>query len=337
MTAAPAREQPSSFAAAASFLRISALGVTLVVPFLGAASAATDLPLQWRAITTLVTVAVSFHIFGFVINDLVDLPIDRTAGRESSPLVRGTVRPNVALGVALAQVPIALAVAWWGAGRPGVVALVVAGALGTAYNVWGKRTAVPPMIDLVQGLAWAAFAGFGVAVAGAPGPATGWLLAFLTVYMMLANGVHGAIRDLRNDARHEARTTALFLGARPGPGRTLLLSRRVIAYALILQGLLTGVAVAAALDAGTRSQRLASLGLVSALAVAGFGWLATALRCAEEDRLRSAGIVHLILTFLFPLAFLIPTTPGWLAAVLLACCIVPFLLNGWLGEAVRSA
>lgn len=336
--------RPSTFEAAASFLRLSALGVTGMIPFLGAASGATDLPLHWRAIVTLVTVAVSYHIFGFVINDVVDLPIDRTAaGRWPSPLVRGTVRPAVALGLALAQVPIALALAWWGAGRQGLAAIVAACVLGTAYNLWGKRAAIPPVTDLVQGLAWAALAGFGATVAGGRGPATGWLLAFLTVYMVLASGVHGSIRDLRNDVRYGVRSTAVFLGARPGPGRALILSRRLIVYALILQGVLTCLSVAAALDDGGDSrirlgQRIVPLVLVIIVAVVGFALLGTALRCsADENLLRSAGILHLIVTFMLPLAFLIDKTPGWLLAFLFACCTVPFLLNGWLAEAVRWA
>jgi 4-hydroxybenzoate polyprenyltransferase len=325
--------------AATSFLRLSAFGVTAVIPFLGAASGARDLPLHWRTLVTLVAVAAAFHVFGFVINDVVDLPIDRTAaGRGSSPLVRGTMRPAVALGVALAQVPVALAVAWWGAGRPGAAAILAACVLGTAYNLWGKRAAIPPVTDLAQGLAWAALAGFGAAVAGGPGPATGWLLAFLAVYMMLASGVHGSIRDLRNDLRHGVRSTAVFLGARPGPGRALILPRRLIVYAVILQGLLTGASLGGGAFSPTRlGSRVASLVLVIIVAAVSFALLATALRSgADEHRLRSAGIVHLIATFLLPLAFLITTTPGWLLTVLVAACTVPFLLNGWIAQALRS-
>jgi 4-hydroxybenzoate polyprenyltransferase len=333
--------RPSALQAATAFLRLSAFGVTAVMPLLGAASGASDLPLRWRSLVTLGTVAVAFHIFGFVVNDLVDLPIDRTAaGRWSSPLVRGTVRPAVALGVALAQVPIAVAVAWWGAGWPAAAAIVVACVLGTAYNLWGKRAAIPPVTDLGQGLAWAALAGFGATVAGGPGPATGWLLAFVTVYTMLASGVHGSIRDLRNDLRYGVRSTAVFLGARPGPGRALILSRRLIAYAVTLQGVLTGLSVAAALDDFSigPGPRAASLVLVVIVAVVSFALLGAALRCsADEHLLRSAGILHLIATFLLPVAFLIGTTPGWLLAVLFGGCTVPFLLNGWVPEAVRWA
>lgn len=344
MVIAPQRGTPSPFATTLSFLRVSALGVTVMIPLLGAASGATDLPLAWRPLVALVTVAVSFHIFGFVINDVADLPIDRTAAaRSSSPLVRGAIRPAVALGIALIQLPITLAAAWWGAGRPGVAVIVAACALGTAYNVWGKRAAIPPVTDLLQGLGWAALAGFGAIVAGGPGPTTGWLLAFLTAYTVLASGVHGSIRDLRNDVLHGARTTVILLGARPGPGRALILTRRLIVYALSLQGVLTGVSVAAVLvdggDSSIRpSLRVASMVLVIVVAVVSFALLGTALRCsADEHVLRSAGILHLIATFMLPLTFLLTTTPGWLAAFLFAGGTVPFLFNGWLAEAVRWA
>ena len=166
-------------------------------------------------------VAIAFHVYAYVSNDVVDLPIDRTApARWCSPLVLGTLRSGTAVAVAAAQVPIAVAVTWWGGGGvPGVTALLVACALMLGYNLWGKRTRVPPVTDLVQGLGWSAFTLVGTFLAGGPGPATPWLLTFVTVYIMLANGVHGSIRDLRNDLRYDVRSTAILLGARPGAER----------------------------------------------------------------------------------------------------------------------
>ncbi|MGE5829213.1 MAG: UbiA family prenyltransferase, partial [Micromonosporaceae bacterium] len=129
----------------AAFVRLSVLGVTVIMPFLAAASSSVPLSLAGRPIVALLVVGVAFHVFAYVSNDVIDLPIDRTApARASSPLVRGTVRPAQGAAVAAAQVPIGVAATWWGGGHArGVGALLVACALMLAYNLWGKRSPWP--------------------------------------------------------------------------------------------------------------------------------------------------------------------------------------------------
>jgi 4-hydroxybenzoate polyprenyltransferase len=337
---------PSRFEAAASFVRLSALGVTVFFAVLGAASGSAGLALAPRPLIAIVLAAVAFHVYAYVFNDVVDLPIDRTApARWPSPLVRGTVRPGKALTVALAQIPVAAGLAWWGgAGLAGVLALLAACGLMAVYNLWGKHAPFPPLTDLVQGLGWAALTFFGAAVAGGPGPATGGILAFVTVYIVMANGVHGSIRDLRNDLRYGVRSTAILLGARPGGGRAILLPRRLSGYALALQAVLTGIVVAVPLGLlghgrGARSGAWpAALALVAILAVGCFALLGVALRCARDERLLwSAGTQHLVATMALPIVFLVGQLPGWMVAALLAGYLLPFFFNGWLKEALRWA
>jgi 4-hydroxybenzoate polyprenyltransferase len=329
----PAR-RPGRFETAASFVRLSALGITVLLPFLGAASSVTPLAPSARPILAIALAAISFHIYAYVGNDVVDLPIDRTApARWCSPLVLGTVRPATAAAVAAAQVPIAAAEIWWGGGGlPGTAVLLAACALMLGYNLWGKRTGVPPVTDLIQGLSWAAFTMTGVFVAGRPGPATGWLIAFITVYIVLANGVHGSIRDLRNDLRYAVRSTAILLGARPGTGRSLSLPRAVVRYALGLHVTLISLALAPPIAARSPG----TVAAVALVAAASFALLRAALRCVSDERLLwSSGALHLIATLLLPLAFLLWGIPRWLALALLAFFIAPFLINGWLREALR--
>lgn len=325
---------PGAFETAASFVRLSALGVTVIMPFLGAASSAMPLSLTWRPIVALVLVAVAFHVYAYVSNDVVDLPIDRTApARWSSPLVLGTVRPGLAAAMAAAQVPIAATATWWGGGGlPGVAALLIACVLMLAYNLWGKRTPLPPVTDVVQGLSWAAFTAVGTFVAGGPGTGTGWLLAFITVYIVLTNGVHGSIRDVRNDLNYQVRSTAILLGARPGPGRSLTIPRSVARYAFSLQAILTCLALAPAIGTGST----VSIALVALVASTSFALLRAALRCAKDEKLLwSAGTLHLIATWLLPVTFLLGSAPVWLGSLLLVFFAASFLVNGWLREAWR--
>jgi len=223
------------------FIRLPAFGFSALVPLLGAASARPDLPAP--QVWGLLGVALAYHQFGYVLNDVVDLEVDRGhPSRAGYPLVRGMVRPSRALAFALAQIPLALALtAWLNGGPPAYAALAVAFAAGAIYDVWGKRTAFPPLTDAAQGLGWAAFALYGAAIAQAPPTRLTWALAaYLVVYIVLVNGVHGAMRDLASDSAAGVRTTALLLGARPAPGGWSV-SRRLIGYAAALQCLLAAM------------------------------------------------------------------------------------------------
>jgi 4-hydroxybenzoate polyprenyltransferase len=327
---------------AGAFIRCSALGVTVFFLLLGAASAGASPDTGARPPLALAVVALAFHVYAYVGNDVVDLPIDRTApARGRGPLVRGTVRPGTAAVVAAVQVPVAAVAAGWGGGTAAVLALLAACLLMLVYNLWGKRTPVPQATDLVQGLGWAALTLTGAFIAGRPGPATGWLLAFITFYIVLANGVHGSIRDVRNDLRHQVRSTAILLGTRPGPGRSLTVPAVVARYAYTLQALLTCLALAAPIARherrhtalGTTALTLAVAALVC---VAGFAVLRAALRCTADERLLwAAGALHLIVTLLLPLVFLAADAPRRLVYVLVVLYIVPFLLNGWIRKVVQ--
>jgi 4-hydroxybenzoate polyprenyltransferase len=199
------------------FIRFSALGATAILPLLGAASVAPRI--EPALLLGLLAAALLFHCFAYVLNDVIDLPIDRLEPQRATfPLVRGMVSPAQALAFALAQVPLAFALtAWLGGGPAAFGALALAFALMAVYNLWGKRAPFPPLTDLAQGLGWAALLVYGAALAGPPAPLTAALAAFEVVFILLINGVHGPLRDLANDLRCGARTTAILLGARPLP------------------------------------------------------------------------------------------------------------------------
>ena len=114
------------------------------------------------------------------------------------------------------------------------------------YNIYGKRLAFPPLGDAVQGVAWSALALYGVLAAGEPLNASAAALASLIfVYILLINGVHGGVRDVENDHRRGARTTALYLGARADGSGRVILPRSFVVYGLALQTLMLVISLAA--------------------------------------------------------------------------------------------
>ncbi len=209
------------------------------------------------------------------------------------------------------------------------------------YDLGGKRSPVPWLLDLVQGLGWASLLLYGAAARGAWTPLTWWLFAFWTCFIVLANGVHGGLRDLENDARCGARSTAIAMGARAGPDGCLVIPHRVVAYGWALHWVVVVVVLGAWLgnDLGYGAvTRGATLVAIVVLAGAG-GWALSAAVAAGGDpaTLRLAGTLHLLLLMALPVALLLPwLRPGFRGLVVVGF-LAPLAGLGWLPDLVRWA
>nr|MBC8492783.1 UbiA prenyltransferase family protein [Chloroflexota bacterium] len=224
------------------FSRFSALSLSAVLPLLGAATMSPRL--AGYQILGLIGVATAFHGFAYALNDVIDLAVDRTESlRAEWPLVQGTVRPWQMLAFALLQVPLALALTIWLGGNSRAYATLGASfALMTVYNLWGKCSPFPPLTDAAQGLAWGTLALYGAAVVpGRPTELMGVVFAFVVVFIVMANGVHGSLRDLANDLNCGVRSTAIMLGARPQDAMGQVIPRRLRFYTLTLQAVLFAI------------------------------------------------------------------------------------------------
>lgn len=199
------------------FVRLHFLGFTALLLLLGACSVETR-PSP-GALGLLLLIGLCFHNFAYVFNDVIDLPVDRThPDRQDDYLVRGDVSPGQALAFSIAQIPLALLLAWWmGAGVAALLVLTAGFALMTVYDVWGKRCPIPPLTDLAQGLAWGSLALFAALALGhAPTLTTAVATLHGVLFIFLINGVHGGLRDLDNDLARGRITTASYFGAAPG-------------------------------------------------------------------------------------------------------------------------
>jgi 4-hydroxybenzoate polyprenyltransferase len=202
-------------------VRIHFIFFSTLLPLLGAATVRRDL--DAGQIAVLLGVGLCFHIYSYVLNDVLDLPVDRTQpSRQRDPLVRGSIRPWQALLVALVPVPLTVPLTIWLGGSGGAYATLAAGfALMAVYNLWGKRCPIPPLTDAAQGLAWGSLALYAALALGAEPNVLTWVVAaYGAGFILHINGIHGGLRDLDNDLASGARTTAIFLGARPEPDGT---------------------------------------------------------------------------------------------------------------------
>src|SRR5690606_22843791 len=142
---------------------------------------------------------------------------------------------------------------------------------------------------------WAGLLLYGAAIGGGAAEPTVWIAAAVTAYVLLVNGVHGALRDLTNDTACGARTTAMLLGARVVAG-VLRVPRALIVYTLCLHGML----FAAAFGAWRVTEPLhdgaaaASFGLLLAVMLSSLALLGQAARArGDPSRARSAATWHL--------------------------------------------
>ena len=200
------------------FVRIHFLFFTCLWPLLGAISVKPDLSIG--ELSALMVAALAYHLYAFVLNDVIDLPIDRTQPlRQQDPLVSGAITPTQALLLACSQPVIAvMPTLWLGGDVRAYAALAVAFVAMAVYNVWGKRCPVPPFTDFMQGVGWGSLAIYAAFALGLEPNAVTWLVfAYAVAYTLFMNGIHGGLRDLANDFARGARTTAIFLGARPAP------------------------------------------------------------------------------------------------------------------------
>ncbi len=317
------------------FSRFSALGATATLPLLGAGSVTAHL--TPRRATGLLAVASAFHLFAYLHNDICDLDLDRTQPRRRHyPLVRGAVEPELALGLALACVPLAFALhtrlvaadACSPARGDARISLAAAFGAMAIYNRWGKACPFPPLTDLVQALGWAALLRYGALTMGrALTTLTCLLMVYETLLILMVNGVHGALRDLENDAARGARTTALFLGARMEEGR-LRLSRALLLYIVTLQAALLALPL---WYLATRSGKGA--GGVVALAA---GTALTLARLARGGQAGDGpGMAHLVLLLSIPIALVAPRLAPLPRLALLAAHLLPLLPNGATYAALR--
>lgn len=290
--AAPRVASPGLLVDAGRFGRFSILGFTLLLTLGGAATVSRDVTAS--QLVALIAVGVAFHLFAYVSNDVFDLPLDRTEPlRAGSPLVRGVVRPSVALAIAMVPVPLACVLHILAGGALIAGAALAAGMLlMLIYNRFGKRMALPLISDAVQAAGWVALALYGAwSVDMRLTAPLGWFAATVFVYVMLINGLHGGLRDLQNDARQGARTTAIYLGARTHEDGRLIVPPHLARYGFALQLALVVLGVASV----ARWPIVAAAIVVAHVVLFAFGSAALRPTASRKEVVR-VGFLHLFIS-----------------------------------------
>ncbi len=223
--------------------RFHAVGFLAIWPLLGAATSGDWSP---RTLAGLLAVTLFFNAFGAILNDVIDLPVDRTNPlRARDLLVSGSVTRGQALALASLQVPF-VALAHIVAGFPlPALALAAGGLLGmAAYDLWSKSVAIPPLIEGCQALAGSLLVVYGASISGGPlSPVVVPVALSAAAFILFVNAFHGGLRDVENDRACNQQTTPIWLGCTGVVDGRVHIAPLMTLYSGVLQVALIGLAV----------------------------------------------------------------------------------------------
>jgi hypothetical protein len=152
--------------------------------------------------------------------------------------------------------------------------------------------------------------------------------------ILMANGVHGSVRDLENDFRCGVRSTAIMLGARPGAHQMVKISTALQRYAFLLNLLLVSIALGSLVTNQLGYSRAAMLWTTSVEVVLSILslWILKLIARPEQNRgeLNSSGMLHLLVVFMIMIVLFIPGMGAGLSALVLLLFLSPLLTHSWL-------
>jgi 4-hydroxybenzoate polyprenyltransferase len=203
----------------ARLLRLPGLGGLSIAPVFGAISTGI-LDLQKLAI--LFVIGACSAIYGFVLNDYVDVEVDRLSKDLSNrPLVKGTISRRTALSIVLSCFIGAFILIFLFFYRDhesfylGFLCVVLAAVFGSIYNVYGKKIVGSDfLVALSEGLL-VLFGAF--MVIGYSGVLTvfTWVIFILTFnQLVFMNAVEGGLKDADHDYLLHVKNIALKSGVK---------------------------------------------------------------------------------------------------------------------------
>lgn len=220
--------------------RFQATGLIATLSVIGAAIAGQD---EFFLLGVVFTIGVFYHIFLYVLNDYVDLEVDKKSkDLQRKPLVSGVIPEQNALilsGSAVVAMYVLTVVFF-----PYIQTLLVlsfAVLLGAVYDCFGKK--IPGIADFVMAGSLASTFLFGASTVTSPFSMvvvlTFFVILFFTVY---GNAVEGGLKDVDHDYMGGARTLATIMGVKVEKGRLMMTKKfaffswsiEIISFILIL-------------------------------------------------------------------------------------------------------
>jgi 4-hydroxybenzoate polyprenyltransferase len=187
-------------------------------------------------LVSLFIVGLLYHIFGFVLNEYIDVSIDEKApDLQKKPLVSGKISRNYALLISIASVIAAgLILFIVFQNILAILFFLLAVVLGGIYDVWGKKVYG---LDFVLGIG---FFFLGLSGARTSTDQVSLVVMFVSfvylIQIVFNNAIEGGLKDVKNDRMVGARTFAQGLGV-VVQDETLMVTKRFIGFGVLLRAI----------------------------------------------------------------------------------------------------
>lgn len=195
----------------ARLMRLKAMGISTIAVF-GALSMKGSLEI-WHFLL-LFLIGIPFNILGFVLNDIVDLKIDKKSKELSErPLVKGTVPIIAAKIISLTCYVLIFGLAiFFFRDLFALLILTLSVILGSVYDCWGKRFLGS---DFILAGSIALFCLFGaITVSHTIEKFTIIIVTLIFTHVLFFNIIEGSFKDVKNDRESGAKTIAVVLGVK---------------------------------------------------------------------------------------------------------------------------
>jgi len=212
-------------------MRFQTAAATASVPVIGGLVMGQD---SLKTLAALFLAGLGFHVYGFVLNEYMDVGVDRKCpDLQKRPLVKGAVPRWQALMIAGLACVFAFGImAFFFLSFSSMLFLLLAFLLGGAYDVFGKKMVG---LDLLLGLSFFCLSLFGASPVSDQYPVLILLVgSVFCVHILFNNAVEGGLKDVDHDAQAGARTLALVLGVRI-QGRNLRITAQFVLFAVVLK------------------------------------------------------------------------------------------------------
>ena len=210
------------------------MGLTGIAPVIGAISMINNGQITIFDLFILFLIGCLSHIFGFVLNDVLDIKIDKISKELiTRPLVCGKITRKKAFYFAFLSLIISLILSIFFYKDISsfifiISILIFANILAVIYNILSKK--YPGMDFFVAGAVFFLIL-FGASTIGFP-TILAWIVAFIGgLQVLFMNLINGAIKDIDHDTKGMANTLAIKLGVRTKDGKIIIpLSFKIIGY-----------------------------------------------------------------------------------------------------------
>jgi len=193
------------------------MGLTGIAPVLGAVSMWEEGATSLFKLFILFIIGCFSHIYGFVLNDVMDVKIDKLSKELTArPLVSGTIKGKNAAYFAITCMILSLILTvFFYKEIFSYIALfsilILAYVFATVYDIASKK--YPGMDFFVAGAVFFLII-FGASTLGTPNNLA-WVVAFIGgIQVLFMNMINGAIKDIDHDEKGFANILAIKLGAR---------------------------------------------------------------------------------------------------------------------------